>query len=544
MGLLRFMLQSAGRVALLIGLVGLAAGAANGALIAVVHRAISDIDAIDNRLTLTFVGLAAARILLNFTTGSLLVNYGQESITRLRNQVVRGVLGVDFRSFERIGKARVLTTLTQDAATIGGALQVMPTLVVNAAMTAGGACYLLYLSPTLFVAFAAAAIVGAFAGTAVRRSGGQLMREARRHYDELFAHLRTLTDGIKELKMHSLRREEFLDGAVVQSAEDLMGDRIRAQTRFLELNGLNSTLHLLVIGGVLFWLPVEMSAELVSGYILTILYILGPSAGLIRAAGTLTAASIALQRIEEVGVALSDGAQEQATRGPGPEGFERVSLEAVTFDYHDGDGFHLGPVDLTLEPGELTLISGPNGSGKSTLARIVAGLYAPGSGAVHWDGEPVDDARRDAYRQLFSVVFYDFHLFEQLWGLGGADVDRRASRWLDELGLRDVVSIDAGRLTTTEVSSGQRRRLALLSALLEDRPVLVLDEVAADQDVEFSAYLHDDLIPRMLGRGKSVVLISHDPSLHDSSSHQVRLTRRSSIPAGGSARSATQGDEQ
>jgi putative ATP-binding cassette transporter len=153
---------------------------------------------------------------------------------------------------------------------------------------------------------------------------------------------------------------------------------------------------------------------------------------------------------------------------------------------------------------------GGNGSGKTTLAKLLTGLYVPEQGEVLLDGKPVPAAAREGYRQLFSAVFSDFYLFESLLGLEGAGLDARAREYLRLLHLDRVVRIQDGRLSTTDLSRGQRKRLALLTAYLEDRPVYVFDEWAADQDPVFRKVFYAQLLPDLKARGKAVLVISHD----------------------------------
>ncbi|MCY7337619.1 MAG: cyclic peptide export ABC transporter, partial [Chamaesiphon sp.] len=172
--------------------------------------------------------------------------------------------------------------------------------------------------------------------------------------------------------------------------------------------------------------------------------------------------------------------------------------------------FTLGPVDLTLYPGELVFIVGGNGSGKSTLAKLITGLYVPDAGEILLDGTLVDDRNRELYRQLFSTVFADFYLFERLLGLGLQDLDAQAKTYLEQLQLTHKVTIENGKLSTTALSQGQRKRLALLTAYLEDRPIYLFDEWAADQDTFFREIFYQQLLPELKQRGKAVLVISHD----------------------------------
>jgi len=174
------------------------------------------------------------------------------------------------------------------------------------------------------------------------------------------------------------------------------------------------------------------------------------------------------------------------------------------------DAFTVGPIDLTVNPGEIVFLTGGNGSGKTTLAKLILGLYWPDGGKIRVDGRPVAAEEKDDYRQLFSVVFSDSFVFESLLGIDIDAVDAAARRYLRRLQIDHKVTIQNGTLSTTDLSTGQRKRLALLTAYLEDRPVYVFDEWAADQDPEFKSFFYRDILPGLKARGKSVIAISHD----------------------------------
>ena len=198
----------------------------------------------------------------------------------------------------------------------------------------------------------------------------------------------------------------------------------------------------------------------------------------------------------------------------------------MTLTYHregrDLD-FTLGPVDLELEPGEVVFLVGGNGSGKTTLAKLLVGLYRPDGGEIRLDGRPVGAEELDDYRQLFSVVFADFYLFDRLLGLEAPDLDERARRYLEELQIDHKVEVEGGELSTLELSQGQRKRLALLTAYLEDRPVYLFDEWAADQDPTFKEVFYGEVLPDLARRGKGVVAISHDDRYYRLGDRVVKL---------------------
>ncbi len=186
-----------------------------------------------------------------------------------------------------------------------------------------------------------------------------------------------------------------------------------------------------------------------------------------------------------------------------------VELRNVTYAFPAKEGrarFELGPIDLTIHAGDLLFIVGENGSGKTTLIKLLLGLYAPQRGSVLLDGEKVRPDERDAYRQLFTTIFSDYYLFDDL-AYGSLPED--ATPHLERLGIAHKVKVDGDHFTTTDLSTGQRKRLALVQAWLEHRPIIVTDEWAADQDPESRRVVYKELLPEMK-RGKTLIVISHD----------------------------------
>ena len=172
--------------------------------------------------------------------------------------------------------------------------------------------------------------------------------------------------------------------------------------------------------------------------------------------------------------------------------------------------FSLGPVDLSFKPGEIVFIVGGNGSGKSTLAKLITGLYIPEAGEIVLDDKKITDDNREWYRQHFSVIFSDYYLFEKLLGMGKPALDEQAQEYLRQLKINHKVTIENGKLSTTDLSQGQRKRLALLTAYLENRPIYLFDEWASDQDPMFRDIFYKEILVNLKKRNKTVLVISHD----------------------------------
>jgi putative ATP-binding cassette transporter len=114
-------------------------------------------------------------------------------------------------------------------------------------------------------------------------------------------------------------------------------------------------------------------------------------------------------------------------------------------------------------------------------------------------------------------------LFDNFLGLSNTNLDAQAQEYLSLLHLQHKVKVRNGALSTTAVSQGQRKRLALLTAYLENRPFYLFDEWAADQDPYFKNIFYTQLLPELKARGKTVLVISHDDKYFEVADRIIKL---------------------
>jgi putative pyoverdin transport system ATP-binding/permease protein len=196
----------------------------------------------------------------------------------------------------------------------------------------------------------------------------------------------------------------------------------------------------------------------------------------------------------------------------GLAGFTEIRLDGASFTYHAPDGspsFQLGPLDAVVRRGELLFLVGGNGSGKTTFMKLLTALYLPEQGSISVGGAEVTPRNVQPYRNLFSAIFADFHLFDKLYGLRDAD-PARVDELLRLMEISDKTAYRDGRFSNINLSTGQRKRLALVVAYLEDKPVYVFDEVAADQDPRFRTYFYEVMLADLKKAGKTIIAVSHD----------------------------------
>jgi putative ATP-binding cassette transporter len=494
---------------------GLSAG-----FLSVIHRALETHGRVAG-LVLAFVGFGVGRVLVAFVVANVLGHHAQEALMELRRKLIGRALEVPYRQVERVGSARLHAALTHDVSTLEAALESLPGALANAAIVVGAAVYLAVLSPTTLALLALLALPSLLAFRLMAQRARRAIALHRAEQQALLEHLLALSEGLKQLKLHVQRRESFLREGVLETTEAMLQHEASSRTRYALAQGANQLIVVAVLGALLFALPSPAGAA--TGFVLAAVYLLGPLASISQLLPTLHAAEIALAQIEAVGIQLEGSLREPQADPSARSNARSIELQRACYRYDDARAFQLGPLSLTIKRGELTFIAGGNGSGKSTLARLLTGLYAPVEGALVCDGVEIGDADRDGYRQLWSAVFSEQHLFDRLYGLDAPAIDARAQKLLPRLGLEGVVRIDAGRWSTLQLSRGQQKRVALLVALLEDRPFYLFDEWAAEQDPDFRRIFYREVLPELRQHGKGVVVITHDDRYFDAADRLLVL---------------------
>ena len=510
---------------------GVLAGITSASLIALIAVYVANPQRPTLGFVLTFIGLGLFDMGAVFFANTLSVRLSQATVLDLRMRICRKVLSAPLRLLEEIGQPRIMAVLTQDIPDITTAILQIPQLCIHIAVLAACLVYLGWLSPLMLL------ILASFMGTAVLvvkqlESKGQIyIKDGRDELDHLTSHLHALSDGAKELKLHRPRRESFYSDVLWQSATKLQNFNVRGQTWFSLLNSWVQVVYFFVIGTILIALPSLVAGEyrqILTGYALTILYMRGHIMGVMITIPLISRARVSQRKVEDLGLSLEpvDGPVDTTEVTQTINSWNILELRAATHTYYrekEDSNFVLGPVDITLLPGELVFLVGGNGSGKTTLAKMIAGLYASEGGELLINGVPVTEKNQDDYRQLFSGVFSDFHLFEILLGIEKVNLDERARAYLNEFHLEHKVEVKDGVLSTTKLSHGQRKRLALLTAYLEDRPIYIFDEWASGQDPVFKEIFYLKLLPELKARGKTVLVVSHDDKYYSVADRIIKL---------------------
>ena len=516
MKIITFLLKYSRRTVALAIVAGIISGISNVALLALINSVLSNYR-VSVVLLLEFIALCLLLPATRVCSQVLLAHLSRKALYDLRMNLCRQILSAPLRKLEELGGPRLLTSLTEDVQVTTNVLIDVPIVFLNLSIVIGSLIYLTWLSWAVALGVIVYLIVGISVWRFAVMKASKYLRLARDDWDSLFQHFQSLTQGLKELKLHRGRRQAFMAESLETTALSYGRHNVIGVGIFSAAGSTAQFLFFTLLGLLVFAAPQLPSVQVatLTGYVLILLYMQMPLDVLMSLIPTINRANIALNRVESLGLTLAAMPVDEGENNQPDEklAWKQLELKDVTHTYfmeRENSSFTLGPIDLTFNPGEITFIVGGNGSGKTTLAKLIAGLYVPQAGGILIDGKPITDNNRDDYRQYFSVVFTDFYLFESLLGLRTPELDEQARQYLVDLQLNHKVQVENGRLSTIELSQGQRKRLALLTAYLEDRPIYVFDEWAADQDPYFKQIFYFSILPALKAKGKTVLVISHD----------------------------------
>ncbi|MFP1751186.1 multidrug ABC transporter permease/ATP-binding protein [Lonsdalea quercina] len=453
-----------------------------------------------------FLGLLL--LLMGITLGAqlALTLLGHHFVSRMRGQLIKRILDTSLERMNHIGHAQLLASLSNDIRSITIAFVRLPELVQGVVLTVGAACYLAWLSPRMMLFTTLWVTVTIWGGYWLVSRVYRHFNRVREMEDSLHEDYERVISGCKELALNRDRAQRLYEEDYQQHAREYQHHIVRADSYHLSAINWSNIMMLGTIGAAFFmanglgWADNAVAAT----YSLTLLFLRTPLLQAVGALPTLLSAQVAFDKLRRLKL---NPYQEGFPAFAAPRHWQLIELRDVRFRYGQS-GFEIGPINVRIQRGEQVFVIGGNGSGKSTLAMLLTGLYTPVSGHILLDGNPVS---LPDYQALFSAVFTDCHLFDRLMGpQGEAPPTALIERWVERLNMQHKLRLNGTQIEDLSLSQGQRKRVALLLALAEQREVLLLDEWAADQDPQFRRVFYQVLLPHLMAEGKTVIAISHD----------------------------------
>ncbi|MDE9517909.1 cyclic peptide export ABC transporter [Xenorhabdus bovienii] len=531
MTLIAYLYRQSWILLLLSTISALISGFAGASVVSTISKGITETIELNSFLW-SFFGICIIFFITKTLSEVILSHLTQATIYSLRLSLSAKILRAPYKKLNKLGRHGLLAVLTKDVDVFIQSFMLAPTAFGNITLIFACFGYLAWISWQLFVILILLCLVMMYVFYLLEKRPIRLMTEMRDQVDRLYLNFQSLIDGSKELQLNTQKGDAFINKVISPGARKFKEICIKATTGYAWVLNASSIAFYMIIGIMVFvvpiWLPQD-PASLVT-VTLVVLFLAGPISEVVGAIPELREAEISLNKMRQLDSDLDEGQENQSVQGDTPNPFlseKPLVLELKDIVHHyttdkEDRQFMLGPLSLKISQGEIVFIVGGNGSGKTTLAMMLVGLFEQESGSIWLNGVKMDASNNVHYRQFFSAVFSNYHLFDQLLNTG-TDVTEKATHYIQALNMGHKVKIIDGKFSTTELSAGQRKRLALVAAYLEDRPLYLFDEWAADQDPVFKRLFYTELLPELRSRGKTVIVISHDDAYFDIAERVIKL---------------------
>jgi len=442
----------------------------------------------------------------------LLSNVSINLTSHLRRELIRKVSKSSLLGYEKVGQDRIFSGIITDINDVVIGASQVPDLIKNIISIVGMLIYLMIINLEMFWYICLSISAGVLLFYVPTYIANKYFATSRSHFDKLQYGVKGLLDGFKELKLSQSKKEDYIDKWIY--SEDINVSRKNKGGYFFSklAYSLGDMSGFVAIGTLTFITAnyQEVSYDTVLTAIMILIYITGPFESVMHQIPDMAIANISLNKLYSL---YDDLSEEDYIEKKSIEDVKSLEFKDVAFSYGSNDNsFGIGPINFKIERGELVFIIGGNGSGKSTMSKLITQHYRPQSGEIRINDSIVGDDNILSLRERISSIYTDFHLFTHMLGSYDEDMVRE---YLEDLGLSEKVSFENGKFSTVKLSDGQRKRLALLVALMDDRDVYLLDEWAADQDPEFKDVFYRKILMKMRNSGKMVIVISHDDHYFD-----------------------------
>lgn len=465
---------------------------------------------------LLFFALCLCILITRSIAQILLSRISMDVMTSLRQNLYHRIARTPISALEQSSSGELIQTMTTDVQRIVTGAGIIPDLLIQLATLSGLLFFLFYLNNHVFGFVCVMILFGVVSFQIPMHFGLRYFMGARDAMGSLQDSFHGLVDGAKELKLNKPRREHFMEHELLASERAIIDLEKKGFTISRISQNYGDLVSFLTIGTVGFvyvnYHPI--SAVELTGIIMTLLYMTGPVISILNSIPELARAKMSLDKLNSLFDELPKEDVDEDIH-PVPH-WDAIHINNVSYRYPskpgDASAFGVGPIELTINRGEITFIVGGNGSGKSTFSKIVSLHYLPVTGTMAFGDTILSPKNLNSYRQEIACIYSDYYLFKRIHGNFSDSLllQEKVNYYLDVLDLKEKVSFDNGCFSTLKLSDGQRRRLALLVAFLDDKNLFVFDEWAADQDPHFKQIFYCEILPSLRDQGKAVIAISHD----------------------------------
>lgn len=440
------------------------------------------------------------------------ISLSQQLFWRMRKQILSSVINSDYEQLAG-KKNEIYSTVVHDVNILTQASLSLIDFTTSAIIAVSCLVFLATISFTLFLITLGTALLGIaiyYFGSRVNNSNFQ---QARKLENKFLQSFNAILDGAKEIFMEPGKGQYIYEHRINKIADESYRNNTMAFAGFLNNQIVGQVFFYLLISSVLLVFSIILGIRAGDSvrFVFILLYLLGSIEMLMTLLPAMMRARVSMTHLLELRKTLGENtaAPVQAAAPVSRDEFEHIVIKNLEFQYEGAQLFGIGPVDLEIKKGQVLFIYGGNGSGKTTLIHTILGLHKLTAGEIRLNETLVTDTNYPVFKSAFAVVFSDFYLFDEIPGTAVIDT-ARWEQYLELFELKGKVALEGRQFSTTDLSTGQRKRLALIAALMENKPLLVLDEWAADQDPYFRQKFYTSIIPQLKKEGITVIAITHD----------------------------------
>ncbi|HEY8915047.1 MAG TPA: cyclic peptide export ABC transporter [Chitinophaga sp.] len=468
---------------------------------------------VNKEYILVFLSIILAFVWIRKTLSLAIIRLSQTLFWDLRKQILKLVLNTNYQQLSG-RRADVHSAIVSDVNILTTASMSIIDFCTASVLAISCLVYLASISMLLFGLTLGVASIGVSIYHFRSKADTENFRRARGLENRFQAGLNSILDGFKEIYMEPRKGAYIFNTRINTVAKEAYTNNTNAYAGFLTNQITGQVLFYVLISSILvfFSVALKINTKDTVSFVFTLLYLLGSIETIMVLLPSLARARVASTHLFDLKARLEAASQPPALRESTifNDEFEQITVHNLEYYYGEHDkAFGIGPVNFEIQKGDTIFIYGGNGSGKTTFVHTVLGLRIPSAGGIRYNNILVDEDNYPDYRTAFAVVFSDFYLFNELVGLENVNMEKW-EYYLQLFEIEDKVTMEKGMFSTTDLSTGQRKRLALIAALLEEKPILVMDEWAADQDPYFRRKFYTEIIPLLKKEGFTIIAITHD----------------------------------
>lgn len=470
---------------------------------------------------LSFIACAILYFFGNYFSLDASTRLTNKIILELRLKIQEYILASDYHEIELMGNDAIYAINNDDITKIERYAETLPRVLINIFTVSFIILYLFVLNWGGALIFIAVSIIMFALLSLMRKNLEMQYKSSRKLMDKVMGNIASLVGGIRELKINSLMRREFFHINSIPTLSAYHHQQLlKSKSEHFFTSGFLVSFYVIV--AVSIFVLQDQHVENKMKFIVPLLMVFGPMTIVMSIVGIFYSAKIALTKIHALHVKKLSFAKKNIIP------FKSVQINNIEYVYTTGvedKNFVVGPVNFNIEPGKVIFIIGGNGSGKTTLIKLITGLYKISAGKIIVnERELVNEEDVMCYQSYLGVICQTPYIFSTALAINLVAKQDELLDYLKLFELQDKVVLEGNEFTNLEsLSYGQKKRLGLLMVLLEDKPIYIFDEWAADQDPHFRKIFYLTILPKLKSAGKAIIAVTHDDEYFSQADKIIKL---------------------